>query len=202
MEISTNPFGTAQTRSRQSNPPNRRQVQPLRRGRPLASPVTDVPDTPEGALARRLRNLRVGLGWSQVMLAERLAAQGLDWHQTTVAKTESAERAIRYNEIVVLAEALGVPTEELLGLNAAVETLPTLDLKVRLQTLLRQEAIINDELRTARQEMASLTEWQAKLEAHRKVVLKELPIIRRKYEKALSQDGKRVVGSNWGVRPS
>lgn len=194
MEIATSPFGTAPSRSQPSKTLNRRQLQPLRRGRPLAALDTNVPNTPEGEMARRLRRLRVERGWSQAMLAERLAAQGLDWHQTTVAKTESAERAIRYNEIVVLAEALGVPTEELLGLNAAVETLPTLDLKVRLQTLLRQEAIINDELSTARQEMASLTEWQAELEAHRKVVLKELPIIRRQYTKALLQDSRRVVG--------
>jgi transcriptional regulator with XRE-family HTH domain len=168
----------------------------LRRGRPLAASATDVPNTPEGALAGRLRRLRVELGWSQAMLAERLAAQGLDWHQTTVAKTESAERAIRYNEIVVLAETLGVSTEELLGLSVSVETLPTLDLKVRLQTLLRQEAIINDELGTAKQEMASLTEWQARLEARRKAVLKELPIIRRQYEKALSHDSAHVAGSD------
>ena len=150
----------------------------LRRGRPLAAPATDVPHTPEGELGSRLRSLRVALGWSQAMLAERLAAQNLDWHQTTVAKTESAERAIRYNEIVVLAQTLGVSTEELLGLTASVEPLSILYLKVKLQMLLRQEAIITDELSTANEEMASLTEWQAKLEARLKAVLKELPIIR------------------------
>jgi len=154
--------------------------------------VTDIPDTPEGDVARRLRSLRVALGWSQAMLAKRLTAQGLDWHQTTVAKTESAERAIRYNEIVVLAETLGVSTEELLGVTASVESLLTLDLKVQLQTLLRQEAIITDELGTANNEMASLKEWQAKLEARRKTVLKELPIIRREYEKALLKDRAEV----------
>jgi len=128
------------------------------------------------------------------MFAERLAAQGLEWHQTTVAKTETADRAIRYNEIVLLAKTLGVSTEELLGLTASVETLATIDLKVRLQSLLREEAGIIDELRAVKLDLASLTERRAELEERRRSVLKELPVIRRQYRKASMQDRARVAG--------
>ena len=63
------------------------------------------------------------------------------------------------------AEALGVSTEEPLGLTASLETLPTIDLKIRLQTLLRQEALLTEGLRAVKREMAALMEERTEIEA-------------------------------------
>lgn len=86
-----------------------------RMGRPLASSLPELPATPEGRLAGRVREYRVARGWSQADLAARM---GEGWHQTTVAKTERAEREPRYGELLGLAEALGVTVEELMGLSS------------------------------------------------------------------------------------
>jgi len=87
-----------------------------RLGRPLAAEVWMLPDTPEGRLAARVRQYRVERGWSQAELASRMSDLDHGWHQTTVAKTERAERDPRYPELLALAEALAVPLDALLGL--------------------------------------------------------------------------------------
>ena len=87
-----------------------------RLGRPLAAEVPRLPDTPEGQLAARVRQYRVERGWSQAELASRMSDLDHGWHQTTVAKTERAERDPRYPELLALAEALAVPLDALLGL--------------------------------------------------------------------------------------
>ena len=87
-----------------------------RLGRPLAAEVPRLPDTPEGRLAARVRQYRVERGWSQAELASRMSDLDHGWHQTTVAKTERAERDPRYPELLALAEALAVPLDALLGL--------------------------------------------------------------------------------------
>jgi len=87
-----------------------------RLGRPLAAEVPTLPDTPEGRLAARVRQYRVERGWSQAELASRMSDLDHGWHQTTVAKTERAERDPRYPELLALAEALAVPLDALLGL--------------------------------------------------------------------------------------
>jgi len=87
-----------------------------RLGRPLAAEVPRLPDTPEGRLAARVRQYRVERGWSQAELASHMSDLDHGWHQTTVAKTERAERDPRYPELLALAEALAVPLDALLGL--------------------------------------------------------------------------------------
>lgn len=89
-----------------------------RLGRPLAADVPALPDTPEGRLAGRVRQYRVERGWSQAELAGRMSDLGHGWHQTTVAKTERAERDLRFPELLALADALAVPLEALLGLES------------------------------------------------------------------------------------
>ncbi|MGH3381341.1 MAG: helix-turn-helix domain-containing protein [Actinoallomurus sp.] len=69
---------------------------------------------PEEIFGRRLKKRREELGLSQRDLAERMQGQGLDWHQTTVARTESTRRPVRLNEAMALAGILRVPLEELL----------------------------------------------------------------------------------------
>lgn len=70
--------------------------------RPLGN--ADVPDTPEGRLGLTIRKLRVSLTWSQSDLAAQMRDKGFQWQQTTVAKSESAGRPVRYSELVALAE--------------------------------------------------------------------------------------------------
>ncbi|KES07317.1 hypothetical protein BU52_09935 [Streptomyces toyocaensis] len=53
-------------------------------------------------------------GWSQQELATRMTDQGYSWRQTTVAKTEGADRPIRVNEMLGLARAFGLQIADLL----------------------------------------------------------------------------------------
>lgn len=77
--------------------------------------VVDEPTTnAEEHVAVRLKALRQGKGWSQADLAVRMTERGFSWHQTTVAKTEGADRPLRLNEADALAAALGVHLLELL----------------------------------------------------------------------------------------
>lgn len=75
----------------------------------------EPPRNAEERVALRLRDLRTRKGLTQAVLAERVAEQGLNWHQTTVAKTERADRPLRLNEVEALARALGHPLLDLIG---------------------------------------------------------------------------------------
>lgn len=59
-------------------------------------------------IGRNLRRIRENLGLSQAEFAERLTKLGYRFHQTQVAKIERGERAVRVNEWIAIAEALGV----------------------------------------------------------------------------------------------
>lgn len=151
-----------------------------------------LPDTPEGDVARKVRQLRVDRGWSQAMLAERMTASGMEWHQTTVAKAESAERALRYNEIVVLADALGVMVEDLLGLETPVASLRVLDLKARLERLLREESEVVAALVETKKELDALALTRTNLEDRRRELMEILPEMRRDFQEALSKEHLRT----------
>jgi transcriptional regulator with XRE-family HTH domain len=59
-------------------------------------------------IGRNLRRIRESLDLSQQDVAERLTKLGHRFHQTQVAKIERGERAVRVNEWIAIAEALGV----------------------------------------------------------------------------------------------
>ena len=88
-------------------------LRPTRVGRPLARALVLVPNTPEGRLASRIRLLRTQHLLSQAGLAARMAQLGQPWHQTTVAKTERADREMRYPELLALAEVFGLSVAHL-----------------------------------------------------------------------------------------
>lgn len=88
-------------------------LSPKRPGRPLVTATLLKPKTPEERLAVRIRQRRTSLLLSQAELAARMSELGQPWHQTTVAKTERAERELRYPELVALAQVLSVPLVEL-----------------------------------------------------------------------------------------
>jgi transcriptional regulator with XRE-family HTH domain len=71
--------------------------------------------TPEAMVGQELRRLRMERGWSQEEVARRMAAYGYDsWRQSTVGRTETAQRPLRLNEAVHLAALFGVPIMQLL----------------------------------------------------------------------------------------
>ncbi|MFI9610356.1 helix-turn-helix domain-containing protein [Streptomyces sp. NPDC052023] len=75
-------------------------------------PVRMTAEEVMGKQVRRIRELR---GWSQQELARRMHDKGYSWRQTTVAKTEAADRPIRVNEVQGLAIVFGVTVNDLLA---------------------------------------------------------------------------------------
>lgn len=65
-----------------------------------AHPDLPAPEVLAGQAIRRLREER---GWSQQEVANRMMAHGFSWLQSTVGKTEAAQRPLRVNELVTLA---------------------------------------------------------------------------------------------------
>ncbi|USQ82663.1 hypothetical protein NFX46_02075 [Streptomyces phaeoluteigriseus] len=58
------------------------------------------------ALGRRLRMARTSLGLSQQAVADAMRERGFNWRQTTVAKTEAADRPTLFTEVVALSSVL------------------------------------------------------------------------------------------------
>lgn len=71
-------------------------------------------ETPEVRAGRRVRQFREQRGWSQTEVARRMAAQGFDMHQTTLAKLEAGSRPTRLNEYAALTSVLDVNLDDLL----------------------------------------------------------------------------------------
>jgi transcriptional regulator with XRE-family HTH domain len=70
---------------------------------------------PEEAAGRELRRLREARRWSQEETARRMDAYGYEWHQTTVAKVEAAQRPLRLNEAADMCRLFGVTIAGLLS---------------------------------------------------------------------------------------
>lgn len=128
----------------------------------------DAVGSPEHVVGRRVKALRIARGWSQQELATRMVNQGHGWRQTTVAKTEAADRPIRVNEIQGLAHVFGVQMTDLL-------TVPIADVDVanaaalladmravataarqRLDEFEREHAKVTVELEAARADVARI----------------------------------------------
>jgi transcriptional regulator with XRE-family HTH domain len=63
--------------------------------------------TPEETVGANIKAMRAKLGLTQAELAEAMQGLGHSWIQTTVAKTEAADRPLRVNEVADLARILG-----------------------------------------------------------------------------------------------
>ena len=76
--------------------------------------------TPHAAIARRMRELRKGRGWSAERLAEEMRQVGIPWQRMVVTKLElaaergTAMRAISVEEFLALAYVLSVAPIHLL----------------------------------------------------------------------------------------
>ena len=61
----------------------------------------------------QVRGLRQAAGLSQQFIAQEMTARGFGWRQTTVSKTEAADRPLRVDEAAALADLLDVPLSTL-----------------------------------------------------------------------------------------
>ncbi|HLS13152.1 MAG TPA: helix-turn-helix transcriptional regulator [Beutenbergiaceae bacterium] len=109
----------------------------------------------EHQVGARARDLRAAKGLTQSEVAKLMVARGFSWRQTTVAKTEAAERPIRVNEAAALALSLGVSVLDLFSPGDSEEEYETL------QAVLQADTAIT----VARQRVA---EAEAALQAERK----------------------------------
>lgn len=66
-------------------------------------------------IARRVRERRIALGWTQQTLAERVQRLIPTLYQPRVADIELGRRDVRAREVVALARVLNVPISWLLG---------------------------------------------------------------------------------------
>jgi transcriptional regulator with XRE-family HTH domain len=71
--------------------------------------------TVEETVGANIKAMRAQLGLTQAELAEAMQGLGHSWIQTTVAKTEAADRPLRVNEVADLAKVLGVRVPELVS---------------------------------------------------------------------------------------
>jgi transcriptional regulator with XRE-family HTH domain len=121
--------------------------------------------TPEQVAGERIREIRTARHLTQAALAKAMKALGYSWLQTTVAKTEAAERPLRLNEATDLAGVLGVEvgyllTPPLTGMLAASQDLREL---LRLEEIVEQldaEVTVLQEEFTRKQETLILARQQ------------------------------------------
>jgi len=71
--------------------------------------------TPEEIVGANIKALRITRGLTQAEVAEAMRGLGHSWGQTTTAKTEGADRPLRFNEIADLAQVLRVRVPELVS---------------------------------------------------------------------------------------
>ncbi|MCX4780093.1 helix-turn-helix domain-containing protein [Streptomyces sp. NBC_01264] len=82
-------------------------------------PIADVPR----AFGARLRAARQEAELSQDGLARAMAACGFNWRQTTVAKTEAADRPVLFAEVVALSRILETGIDEFLSETTPLDSL-------------------------------------------------------------------------------
>lgn len=78
------------------------------------SPPRDVSQVRQ-VLGENIRRARKDAGLTQQALAEDLAKQGVQVHQTAIAKIESGTRPVTAVELVALARSLGVAGDDNIG---------------------------------------------------------------------------------------
>ena len=113
-----------------------------------------------------MRGFRQARGLSQQQVADAMVGLGFSWRQTTVAKTEAAERPVPVGEVVALAGLLGVGIHDLL----TIKLVPTSEETALLFDVLaaqRQLERAHQQVSTAE---SALAEAQARYDQARGVV--------------------------------
>ncbi|WP_405776261.1 helix-turn-helix domain-containing protein [Streptomyces sp. NBC_01538] len=117
---------------------------------------------PGDLFARRLRQERERLGISQAELARRMAALlGTNVDSTAITRIEQQTRAVRLDEAVTAAEALGVPLITLVSDNYARKN------EAEIQNQLAELALAEQEWERLRQQIHRITQTIQQLSAER-----------------------------------
>ncbi|MEV8600952.1 helix-turn-helix transcriptional regulator [Streptomyces griseoviridis] len=117
---------------------------------------------PGDLFARRLRQERERLGISQAELARRMAALlGTNVDSTAITRIEQQTRAVRLDEAVTAAEALGVPLITLLSDNYALKN------EAEIQNQLAELALAEQEWERLRRKIHRITQTIQQLAADR-----------------------------------
>ncbi|MGW0577105.1 helix-turn-helix domain-containing protein [Streptomyces sp. NPDC002920] len=117
---------------------------------------------PGDLFARRLRQERERLGISQAELARRMAALlGTNVDSTAITRIEQQTRAVRLDEAVTAAEALGVPLITLVSDNYTREN------EAEIQNQLAELALAEQEWERLRQKTHRITQTIQQLSAER-----------------------------------
>ncbi len=122
--------------------------------------------TVEQQVGATLRGFRQARGLSQQQVADAMVGLGFSWRQTTVAKTEAAERPVPVGEVYALAGLLGVGIHDLLRIRMAPDSEET-GLLFDVLAAQRQLERADQQVATAK---AALAEAQAKYDRARGVV--------------------------------
>jgi transcriptional regulator with XRE-family HTH domain len=152
----------------------------------LVDGFSDTSQDSERRFGQRLRELRRLRRWSQEEVAAQMRALGYGWLQTTVTKTEAADRPIRLNEAVSLAALLELGVDDVLMSvqEGDPDRLRQIErekqnLHVKTVLLLHAEETLQDEAADARrrakaieQELIAARSKIRKLEAERRVVIR------------------------------
>ncbi|WP_412075398.1 helix-turn-helix domain-containing protein [Streptomyces xanthophaeus] len=117
---------------------------------------------PGDLFARRLRQERERLGISQAELARRMAALlGTNVDSTAITRIEQQTRAVRLDEAVTAAQALGVPLITLVSDDYAREN------EAEIQNQLAELALAEQEWERLRQKVHRITQTIQQLSAER-----------------------------------
>lgn len=123
---------------------------------------TTMNPLPGDLFARRLRQERERLGISQAELARRMAALlGTNVDSTAITRIEQQTRAVRLDEAVTAAEALGVPLITLVSDNYARKN------EAEIQNQLAELALAEQEWERLRQQIHRITQTIQQLSAER-----------------------------------
>jgi len=120
--------------------------------------------TPEQQVARYLRLLRQGHGWSQQDVAEKMKPYGYQWSQATVTRLESASRPIRINELTALAALYNIPVQQLLEIQIPGSDFEDLDaLEKEIASLTEKRDALKGNLEEARYRTMVAQEYEGAL---------------------------------------
>lgn len=120
--------------------------------------MADESFSPEASAGYAVRMLRTARGMSQQQVADAMAEHGhRGWRQTTVAKTEAAQRPLRVNELVSLAAILDVRLEKLVA-PSWYRDMAVTEVRERLTDLRAHMAKLDEDIAQARKQIAELGE--------------------------------------------
>jgi len=136
--------------------------------------LTDASERSEVVFGRRLRELRIGVGWSQAEVASRLRARDRPMHQTAIAKIEAGTRPLRLDEAWDIAEVFNVPLMEFFYASAEDLLAEGIDPHARISQLEDLLEATTEEIEMARLEekagLKKLSMFRAELEAARRLL--------------------------------